>query len=84
MNKEKVEQYIREELGCEPRHNCESLANAIHDIATEVDHNPEDLMKLLLANEPITALYTHSYGFHTASGRSLIEGIKNKYYEYES
>jgi len=38
-------------------------------------------MQLLLENKPIDALHTHSYGFHTANGRSLIEGIQNTYYE---
>jgi len=38
-------------------------------------------MQLLLENKPINALHTHSYGFHTANGRSLIEGMQNAYYE---
>ena len=43
-----------------------------------------ELMELLLDNRPITALYTHSYGFHTANGRGIINSLKEKYYEYES
>ena len=38
-------------------------------------------MRLLLENEPISDLYTHSYGFHTRNGRELIEGMQNAYYE---
>jgi len=29
-------------------------------------------------------LHTHSYGFHTANGRRIINKIKDYYYEYES
>ena len=46
--------------------------------------NAEDLMKLLFFNDPITALHTHSYGFHTATGRNIIETLKYKYYKYEN
>ena len=83
MTGELVEKYIREILGCEPKHDCEALANAIHSVAKEVDFSEERLMMLLLENKPIKELHTHSYGFHTSYGRSLIEGIKNKYYEYK-
>ena len=38
-------------------------------------------MRLLLENKPIDALHTHSYGFHTANGRSLIDGMINTYHE---
>ena len=45
--------------------------------------NPQGLISLL-ENMPINSLMTHSYGFHTANGRHIIETIKEKYYEYES
>ena len=82
MTKEQIEKYITGELGGEPRHDCEALANAINDIAEEVDFDSYRLMQLLLENRPIDALMTHSYGFHTANGRSLIDGMQNKYYRY--
>jgi hypothetical protein len=82
MTKEQIEKYITDELGSEPRHDCKALASAINEIAEEVDFDSYRLMQLLLENKPIDALHTHSYGFHTANGRSLIEGIQNKYYEY--
>ena len=84
MTKKQVEKYIMRDLGFIPRHNCESLASAITDIAFELEHNECELMYLLLENRPIDALHTHSYGFHTANGRHIIETIKEKYYEYES
>ena len=78
---EQIKDYIINELDSEPRHNCEALAEAINHIAAEVDHSAFELMRLLLENVPIDALHTHSYGFHTANGRSLIEGMQNTYYE---
>tara|TARA_Y100000592_G_scaffold78910_1_gene124270 strand:+ start:998 stop:1252 length:255 start_codon:yes stop_codon:yes gene_type:complete len=82
MTGEQIENYITTQLECKPRHNCEALAEAINHIAEEVDHDAFELMRLLLENKPIDALNTHSYGFHTANGRSLIEGMQSKYYEY--
>jgi len=84
MTAEQVEKYIREDLGMTPRHDCHALAEAISDIAYELEHDECELMYLLLENRPIDAIHTHSYGFHTANGRHIIETIKNKYYEYES
>ena len=82
MTKEQIENYITNDLSSEPKHDCEALADAINEIAEEVDFDSYRLMQLLLENKPIDALHTHSYGFHTANGRSQIEGIQNKYYEY--
>ena len=79
-----IEKYIREDLGCEPVHNCEALASAITEMSQQLARDECELMWLLLENRPITALHTHSYGFHTANGRHIIETIKEKYYEYES
>ena len=84
MTGEQVENYITTQLECKPRHDCEALANAINDIAEEVEFDSFRLMQLLLENKPIDMLYTHSYGFHTNVGRNLIESMQNKYYEYES
>ena len=84
MTGEQIENYIINELDSKPRHNCEALAEAINHIAGEVDYDAFALMQLLLENKPIDALHTHSYGFHTASGRYIIETLKSKYYGYES
>ena len=80
MTEEQIEDYIINELDSEPRHNCEALAEAINHIAEEVDYDSFAFMQLLLENKPIDALHTHSYSFHTANGRSLIEGMQNAYY----
>ena len=67
-----------------PRHDCDALAQAITDMAAELEYDESELLFLLLENRPIDNLHTHSYGFHTANGRHIIETIKEKYYEYES
>jgi hypothetical protein len=82
MKGKEVEKYITRDLGFIPRHDCEALAAAITDIATEIDADEQELMELLLNNKPINSLMTHSYGFHTANGREIINNLKGKYYEY--
>lgn len=79
-----VEKYIRTDLGMTPRHDCHALAQAITDISLDMDYDECELMYLLLENRPIDALHTHSYGFHTANGRGIINRIQEYYYEYES
>ena len=83
MTGKQVEGYIKYTLQMTPRHNVDALASAVTDMAKELDHDECDLLYLLLENRPIDALHTHSYGFHTANGREIIETIKSKYYEYE-
>jgi hypothetical protein len=51
-------------------------------MAEEIDANERELMELLLNNKPINSLMTHSYGFHTRNGRTIINNLKGKYYEY--
>ena len=84
MTGKQVEGYIKYTLQMTPRHDVNALADAITDMAYELDHDESELLYLLLENRPITDLHTHSYGFHTANGRHIIETIKEKYYEYES
>ena len=78
-----IKEYIVNELGKQPRHNLYSLADAITDIAEEQDLPQDEVMKLLLANEPTSNGMSHSYGFHTRWGRFIIEETQNRYYEYE-
>ena len=84
MTGKQVEGYIKYTLQMEPRHDVYALADAVTDTAGELDYDESELLYLLLENRPIDALHTHSYGFHTANGREIIETIKEKYYEYES
>jgi len=84
MTGKQVEGYIKYTLQKTPRHNVHALASAVTDMAEELDHDECELLYLLLENRPIDALHTHSYGFHTANGRYIINTLKDKYYGYES
>ena len=84
MTGKQVEGYIQYNLQMKPRHNVDALASAVTDMAEELEYDAFELLQLLIENKPIDAIHTHSYGFHTANGRHIIETIKEKYYEYES
>jgi hypothetical protein len=84
MTKNQVEMYIRVDLDSTPRHDCKALASAINEVAKESKHDGYALMELLLANVSIPELHTHSYGFHTANGRELIESMQDSYNTYTS
>ena len=75
MTGEQVEKYIREDLGYEPRHNCIALAEAINYVANKVDYDSFALMRLLLENEPISALYTQ-YGVKVEDKYSFLVGLR--------
>ena len=81
---EEIYDYLMDNYG-ECRHNEEAMAAAINDMSVDLNYNNEwDLFLLLVENKPVTSLMTHSYGFHTAMGREVINNIKEKYYGYES
>ena len=74
----------------ELRHCPEAIAAACNDMANEYSHTefgkaaePKDYMRLLFFNDPIKGMFTHSYGFHTATGRHIIETLKSRYYEHK-
>ena len=83
MTGKQVKGYIKYNLQKTPRHDCDALASAVTDMAYELEYDECELLYLLLENRPIEALHTHSYTFHTANGRYIIEKLKEKYYEYE-
>lgn len=81
MTSKQVKDYIENELQSTPRHNLSALAKAITKASKQFNQNEFDMLHLLLENKPIGG-YTHSYGFHTAYGRELIETMSNNYYKY--
>ena len=81
---EKVEKYFKSRTDEELRHCPDCLAAACNEGAIEFNHDALDLLKLLCLNDHIPSLHTHSYGFHTATGRNIIETLKEKYYEYKN
>jgi len=84
LTSKKVKEYVTWRSNQELRQCPDCIAAACNDAAIEFNHNSGlDLMKLLFFNDPIPSLHTHSYTFHTATGRHIIETIKEKYYRYE-
>ena len=84
LTSKKVIEYMEWRSDEELRQCPNCVAAACNDAAIEFNHNKAiDLMKLLFFNDPIPSLHTHNYGFHTATGRHIIETIKEKYYRYE-
>ena len=87
---EEIYDYLIDNYG-ECRHNEDAMASAINNTVIDLEEQRVfkvptewELFKLLVENEPINYLMTHSYGFHTATGRKIINSIKDKYYGYES
>ena len=91
LTSKKVLDYMSYRTDEELRHCPEAIAAACNDMASEYSHTefgkaaePRDYMRLLFFNDPIKGMFTHSYGFHTRTGRMLIEKLKDRYYEYKS
>ena len=90
MTGKEIKDYLIDNYG-ECRHDEEAMAAAISDMVIDLEEQgvfkvptEMELFKLLIENKPINYLMTHSYGFHTATGRKIINSIKDKYYGYES
>jgi len=82
LTSKKVQEYFAWRSDEELRHCPECIALACNEACYEFSHdNALDLMKLVLFNDCIPSLHTHNYGFHTATGRHIIETIKEYYYE---
>jgi len=83
MKAKQVKDYIEITLEQTPRHDCVALAKAITKSSKKFYQDELDMMYLLLENKPIGG-YTHSYGFHTAYGRELIETMQHYYYKFNN
>jgi len=70
------------EQGYTPKHSFAGLKYAANRLGKQLDvDNAFDVLLLVIENRPLVGWYTHSYGFHTRSGRELIETFQNYYYE---
>ena len=84
LTSKKVKEYVEWRSDEEIKHCPEALASACNQGCYEFSNNNAiDLLKLMCFNDPIQGLHTHNYGFHTATGRYIIETLKEKYYEHE-
>jgi hypothetical protein len=85
LTSKKVKAYFAWRTDEELRHCPECIAEACNEACYEFCHtDAKDLMKLLFFNDPIPMLHTHNSGFHTATGRHIIETTKDYYYEYKN
>ena len=85
LTSKKVRDYMSYRTPDELTHCPKAIAAACNDIAEDNGLNvePLDYMRLLFFNDPIENMFTHSYGFHTATGRAIIEQLKSRYYEHK-
>ena len=60
-------------------HCEEGLYKASKLLAKEYKVRPIEIFKLIIENESIEKLHTHSYNFQTANGREIIEEFKYTY-----
>ena len=84
LTSKKVREYFELRSNEDLRHCPDCIASACNEAAGVFDYDKAiDLMKLVFFNDPIPALHTHSYSFHTATGRHIIETIEEYYYEHK-
>ena len=85
LTTKKVKDYFALRASEDLRHCPNCIAAACNDAAYKFGHHDaKDLLKLVFFNDPIPALHTHNYGFHTATGRNIIETTQEFYYEYKN
>ena len=85
LTTKKVKDYMSYRTDEKFTHSAEAVVFACNEACYEFSHtDAKDLLKLLFFNDPIAELHTHNYGFHTATGRHIIETIKDYYYEYKN
>ena len=79
MKANEIKNYLVENYGyC--KHNPKQFSKALTETSEEFNLNTFELFKLIVENEPIKGFNTHSYGFHTAYGREVIDTFKHFYY----
>ena len=90
LTSKQVRDYFDWRTDQELKHCPDCISAACNEMALKYnnefdnDLNAIEFMKLLFFNDPIPMLHTHSYGFHTATGRNIIETLQMKYYEYKN
>ena len=84
LTTKKVLDYFNWRADGELMHCPDCIAAACNDSSMIFNYDAKELMKLVFFNDPIPSLHTHSYGFHTASGRNIIQTIQEYYHEYKN
>ena len=78
MTSKDIQDYIEVDLGHDMRHDPEMLLEATQETASEFELDEWGVLRFMLADEPIG--YSHSYGFHTAYGRGIVDHFSSIYY----
>jgi len=78
-----IKKYFKDN-NLEARHNINAIKKAINVLNKDVKTDAFNLFLLIVENKPIDSIHTHSYGFHTANGRHLINTFKNLYYKFNN
>ena len=74
LTSKKVQKYFAWRTDEELKHCPNCIAAACNDAAQRFNHlESKDFLKLVFFNDPIPVLHTHNYGFHTATGRNIIQ-----------
>jgi len=82
LTTKKLIEYMKDRTDEPLRQDADRLAHACNQAALEFNHNNAlDMLKLVCFNDAIHDLHTHSYSFNTATGRHIINTIKENYYE---
>lgn len=76
-----IKQHFKDK-GYVPRHSFNGLKYACNKLCKQEGINGFVILLLVIENQPIPSQCTHSYGFHTARGRYLIETFQSYYYEH--
>jgi hypothetical protein len=84
LTTKKVKDYFDWRADGELMHCPDCIAAACNDSSMIFNYDAKELMKLVFFNDPIPSLHTHSYGFHTATGRNIIQTIQEYYHEYKN
>ena len=85
LTSKKVKEYMEYRTDEEFTHCPKAMTFACNEACYEFSHdNALDLLRLVFFNDPVPSLMTHNYGFHTGTGRHIIQTIKHYYYEYKN
>ena len=85
LTSKKVKEYMKYRTDDEFTHCPKAMTFACNEACYEFSHdNALDLLRLVFFNDPVPSLMTHNYGFHTGTGRHIIQTIKHYYYEYKN
>lgn len=82
ITQKQIKQWFKDN-NINPKHDFKKLKFAFNSLTGEIsnpDIDAEDVMDFIFLNRPIRAIHTHSHGFHTSTGRALIDLFTHYYH----